>query len=166
MKTVIYFFLTVATVVACNNGKVEKQQPGTNNIARSKNDTARLSNFPGTSIYIQLPNGFAWNETAMSFYKEEDGSVIKYDEFKTMRFAANMPVEEMFGSPTNRQPITVSGYKGEIKTYQQGSTGIVLELSFGDDTFMKFIEASYFSHQKETEKDVLNALKSIQVKNK
>lgn len=41
-----------------------------------------MASFPGTAIYIQLPKGFVWNETAMGFYKEEDGSVIKYNEFK------------------------------------------------------------------------------------
>ena len=164
MKTVFYSFLIVLTVVACNNGKAEKQQPGTATIKANKIDTAKLANIPGTSVYIQLPEGFVWNETAMGFYKEEDGSLIKYDEFKKMRYAANMPVEEAIGSLINRQPIAISGYKGEIKIYEEGSTGIKLELSFGDNSFMEFIEATYFSNQEQTGKDILAALKTIQVK--
>lgn len=166
MKQLFYSFLIVLTAMACKNGKAEKQQSGTDIITASNTDTAKLANFPGTSVYLQLPEGFVWNETAMGFYKEEDGSEIKYDEFKKMRYAAKMPVEETMGSLTNQQPITISGYTGEIKTYQIGSTGIKLELSFGDNAFMEFIEASYFSHQEQTGKEILGALKSIQVKKK
>ena len=81
-----------------------------------------------------------------------------------MRYAANMSAEETMGSLINQQPITIYGYKGLIKTYQQGSTGIQLDLSFGDASFMEFVEATYFSHQEQTAKDILAALKTIQVK--
>ena len=83
-----------------------------------------------------------------------------------MRYAANMPVEESIGSLTNRQPITISGYNGEIKTYQLSSTGFKIALSFGAATFTEFIEATYFTSQEQTEKDILSALKTIQVKKK
>lgn len=166
MKLIFYSFLIVHTTFACNNGKVEKQKPVADRIAVSKKDTSKLSNFPGTSIYIHLPKGFAWNETAMGFYKEEDGSEIKYDEFKTMRYAANMPVDESMGSLTKQQPITISGYKGEIKTYGDGQTFTKFVLSFGDETSMEFIEATYFSHREQTGNDILAALKTIQVKKK
>ncbi len=143
-----------------------KSKKNTAGIAANKNDTARLTNFPKTDIYIQLPAGFTWDETASGFYRDKDGSVIRYDEFKTMRYAANMPVEESIGSLTNRQPITISGYNGEIKTYQLSSTGFKIELSFGAATFTEFIEATYFTSQEQTEKDILSALKTIQVKKK
>ncbi len=161
MKLFICLLLITITVVACNNGKVKKQENSTDTVAISK-----IANFPGTIIYIELPKGFAWDETALGFYRDEDGSVIRYDEFKTKQYAANMPVEERIGSLTNRQPITVSGYKGEIKTYQVGNTSVKIELSFGDDTFMEFIEATYFTSQEQTEKDILSSLKTIEVKKK
>ena len=164
MKQLFYSFLLIITVVACYNGKAEKKKTTADNIAISKVDTDKMANFPGTAIYIELPKGFVWNETAMGFYRDEDGSVIKYDEFKTMRYAANMPVEESAGSLTNRQPIIISGFKGELKTYQEGSTGIKLSLYFGDNTFMNFIEGSYFNSRVQTEKEILAAFKTIQVK--
>ncbi len=164
MKLLFYSFLISIATIACNNGKAEKQETISDKIAVSQNDTGKLANFPGTPVYIQLPKGFVWNETAMGFYKEEDGSKINYDEFKKIRYAANMPVEETMGSLTNQQPLMISGYKGELKTYQPGSTGILLELSFGDNTFKEFIEAKYFSHREQTGKDILTALKNIQVK--
>jgi hypothetical protein len=165
MKILFYTFLLAGIILACKNSKAEKQSDG-NNKTESKADTARMASFPGTAIYIQLPKGFVWNETAMGFYKEEDGSVIKYNEFKKMRYAANMSAEETMGSLINQQPITINGYKGVIKTYQQGSTGIQLDLSFGDASFMEFVEATYFSHQEQTAKDILAALKTIQIKKK
>ena len=77
----------------------------------------------------------------------------------TRKIAVKSGIEEIsFGNG--------GGYTGEIKTYQIGSTGIKLELSFGDNAFMEFIEASYFSHQEQTGKEILGALKSIQVKKK
>lgn len=166
MKSVFYLFLIVLTIVACNNGKAEKQQAGADTISGSKNDTTRVVNFPGSSVYIQLPEGFVWNEIAMGFVKEEDGSIIKYDEFKKMRYAANMPVEETMGKLTNQQPVIINGYKGEIKTYEEGSTSIKLALSFGDNSFKEFIEASYFSNREQTGKGIAAALKTIQVKKK
>jgi hypothetical protein len=156
MKQLFYTFLLTITVIACSNGKAEK-----NKIA-----IGELAKFPGTAIYIELPKGFAWNETAMGFYRDEDGSVIKYDEFKTMRYAANMRQEETIGTLINHQPIIVSGYKGEIKTYEEWSSHFKLVLSFGDSTFMKFIEASYFTKKEQSGKDVLAALKTIQLRKK
>ena len=161
MKLLFYSLLITITVVACNNGKTEKQKTITDNAANSKIDTGKMTNFPGTTIYIELPKGFAWNETVTGFYKEDDGSVIKYDEFKTMRYSASMPVEETKGSLTKRQPITVSGYKGEIKTYQQSSTSVKLELSFGDNTFMEFVGGSYFSNNYQIGKDILAAFETL-----
>jgi len=166
MKQFFYSFFISMAAVACNNGKAEKNQFLSEKIPVRMNDTGKLSNFPGTSIYIQLPKGFTWNETAMGFLKEEDGSVIKCDKFKKMRYEANMPVEETMGSLVNQQPITINGYKGEIKTYEQGSTSIKLDLSFGDNSFMEFIEATYFSHREQIGNDILAALKTIQVKKK
>jgi hypothetical protein len=166
MNLLLCTILAALTALACKNGKAEQKQTGTDTTAISKKDTVKLANFPGTAVYIQLPNGFAWSDPAMGFYKEEDGSVIKHDAFKTMRYAAKMPVGETMGSLTNKQPIMISGYKGELKTFLQGSTGIQLELSFGDNTFMEFIEATYFSHREQTGKDILSALKTIQVKSK
>ena len=152
MKIFLSLFLLMITITGCKDSKSEKQH------------TTEFTNFPGTDIYIQLPKGFAWNETAMGFYKDEVGSIIKYDEFKTMRYAANMPVEESMGTIIKQEPINVSRYKGEIKTYQDGSTGIKLVLSFGDSTFMKFIEATYFTKQEQSGKEVLAALKTIEFK--
>lgn len=163
MQMQIFSGETQESLFAKFKSEAEKQSDG-NNKTESKADTARMASFPGTAIYIQLPKGFVWNETAMGFYKEEDGSVIKYNEFKKMRYAANMSAEETMGSLINQQPITINGYKGVIKTYQQGSTGIQLDLSFGDASFMEFVEATYFSHQEQTAKDILAALKTIQVK--
>jgi hypothetical protein len=165
MKLLFYSFLISMAAVACNNGKAEKNQTPSEIIPASMKDTGKLTNFPGTYVYITLPEGFIWNETAMGFLKEEDGSVIKCDKFKKMRYEANMPIEETMGSLVNQQPITINGYKGEIKTYEQGSTSIKLDLSFGDNSFMEFIEATYFSHREQTGKDILAALKTIQVKN-
>ncbi len=161
MKQLLYSFLLTIIAIACNNGNAEKKKTAINNSAISKMDTGKMANFPGTRIYIELPKGFVWNETAIGFYRDEDGSIIKYDEFKTMRYAANMPVEESVGSLTNRQPIIISGFNGELKTYQQGSTGIKLSLSFGDNTFMKFIEGSYFSHREQTRKDILASFETV-----
>lgn len=166
MNLLLCTILAALTALACKNGKVEQKKTSTDAITLSKKDTTNLANFPSTSIYIQLPKGFAWSDPAIGFYKEEDGSVIKHDAFKTMRYAANMPVEETMGSLTNQQPLMISGYKGELKTYQQGSTGILQELSFGDNTFKEFIEATYFSHQEQTGKDILTAMKTIQIKKK
>ena len=166
MKLLFYSFLISIASVSCNNGKAEKHQSPSEKIPVSMKDTGKLTNFPGTFIYIQLPKGFIWNETAVGFLKEEDGSVIKCDKFKKMRYEANMPVEETMGSLVNRQPITINGYKGEIKTYEQGSTSIKLDLSFGDNSFMEFIEAAYFSHREQIGNDILAALKTIQVKKK
>ena len=166
MKLLFYLFLIALTVVACNNGKAEKQPTTGDNIAAGKIDTTKMANFPGTAVYIQLPNGFEWNETAMGFYKEEDGSEIKYDESKKIRYAANMPVEETMGSLVNQQSLTIDGYKGGVKTYQDGRTFTRLSLVFGDSTFVEFIEASYFSHREQTGKDILAALKTIQLKKK
>jgi hypothetical protein len=166
MKILLYPILASITGIACNNGRTEKQVPGTITIASNNPDTTKLDNFPGTSVYIQLPDSFSWSETAMGFYKEGDGSVLKHDVFKTMRYAAKMPVGETMGTLTKKEPITISGYKGELKTYVLGSTGIQMELSFGDNTFMEFIEATCFSYREKTEKDILTALNSIQIKKK
>lgn len=152
MKFLFCLLLSMKIITGCKDSKAEQQY------------AAALTNFPGTDIYIQLPKGFVWNETAMGFYKEADGSTIKHDEFKTMRYAAKIPVEETMGSLTTQQPIMISGYQGELKTYLQGSTGIQLELSFGSTAFMEFIEATYFSLPEQTGKDILAALKTIQVK--
>lgn len=164
MKLLFYSFLISIAALACNNGKEEKQQTISDKITVSQIDTGKLANFPGTPVYIQLPKGFVWNETAMGFYKEEDGSKINYDEFKKMRYAANMPVEETMGSLTKQQLIIIEDYKGEIKTYEQDSTGTKLVLSFSDNTEMHFIEATWFSHQEQTGKEILAALKSILIK--
>jgi hypothetical protein len=166
MKQFFYSFLISIASVSCNNGKTEKHQSLSEKTPVSMKDTGKPSNFPGTSIYIQLPKGFTWNETAMGFLKEEDGSVIKCDKFKKMRYEANMPVEETMGSLVNQQPITINGYKGEIKTYEQGSTSIKLDLSFGDNSFMEFIEATYFAHREQTGKEILAAFKTIEVRKK
>ncbi len=165
MKLLFYTLLITLTIVSCNNGKVEKQNTISDTIATSKTDTGTVANFPGTAIYIELPKGFVWDETAMGFYRKEDGSVIRYNEFKTLRYAANMPVDDRMGSLTNQQPISVSGYKGEMKTYQLSNTGVKLELSFGDDT-LKFIESTYSTIREQTENEILAALKTLQVKNK
>jgi len=166
MKILLFSILASISGFACNNGMTEKQVPGTVTIASNNTDTTKLDNFPGTSVYIQLPDSFSWSETAMGFYKEGDGSVLKHDAFKTMRYAAKMPVGETMGTLTKKEPITISGYKGKLKTYVIGSTGIQLELTFGDNTFMEFIEATYFSYREQTGKDILSALKTIQIKKK
>lgn len=166
MKIILFSLLAAITVFACNNGRSEKPLPGALTIASGKTDTSGLVHFPGTSVYIQLPDSFSWNESAMGFYKEEDGSILKHDAFKTMRYAAKMPVGETMGTLTKKEPITISGYNGELKTYKQGSTGIQLELSLGDNTFMEFFEATYFSYREKTERDILYALKTIQIKKK
>jgi hypothetical protein len=163
MKLLFYFFFIAVSIASCNNGKGEQQNAIIDTIATSKTDTGTIASFPGSAIYIKLPKGFVWDETAMGFYRDADGSVIRYDEFKTIRHAANMPVDDRMGSLTNRQPVTVSGYKGEMKTYQLSNTGFKLELSFGDDT-LRFIESTYFTVREETETEILAALKTIQIK--
>ena len=154
IKFLFCLLLSMTIITGCKDSKAEQQK------------SAELTKFPGTDLYIQLPKGFVWNETAGGFVKDEDGSVISYDEFKTMRYAANMPVEETMGTLISQQPITVSGYKGEVKTYEEWSSHFKLVLSFGDDTFMKFIVATYFTKKEQSGKDVLAALKTIQLKKK
>lgn len=165
MKFIFCFLPAMISIAGCKDSRAE-QQPGSGaTVSENKNNFAdTAANFPGTTIYIQLPDGFLWNETAMGFYKEEDGSVIKYDEFKTMRYAAKMPVKETMGSFVQKELITISGYKGALTTYQDGQNLTRLQLSFGDDTFKKFIEATYFSTREQTGKEIVTALRNIKVK--
>jgi hypothetical protein len=154
--------LSIALVAfACNTGKADVSSQKHNQQQANKTDTTRPVNFPGTNIYIKLPNGYQWSDAATGFYREEDGGIIKYDEFKTMRYAAQMPVEETGNAPVKQQAVTISGYSGIIKMYENGSTGKKLILSFGDNTFMDFIEGSCFTRNKEAEKEILEALQSI-----
>lgn len=152
MKTLIYLLIAMTTITSCKERKAEKEPD------------IQYTNFPGTDIYIQLPKGFAWLESAMGFVKDEDGSVINYDEFKTIQSKANMPVEETVATFIKERPVIISGNKGKIKTYQLGSTGIQLELSFTNGEFMEYIAASYFSNRVETGKEIEVALENIQIR--
>lgn len=161
MKRCINILSIVIIAFACNSGKADVSSKKYNPLQANKTDTTRSVNFPGTNIYIKLPNGYQWSDRVIGFYRNEDGGIIKYDEFKTKRYAAQMPVEETENAPVNQQTVTISGYSGIIKTYENGSTGKKLILSFGDNTFMDFIEGSCFTRSKEAEKEILEALQSI-----
>ncbi|MEN9550034.1 MAG: hypothetical protein RIR12_2625 [Bacteroidota bacterium] len=157
-----YNILTIALIAfACNAGKADHSSKKNAQQQVNKTDTTRLVNFPKTHIYIKLPNGYQWSDAATGFYRDADGGIIKYDEFKTMRYAAQMPVEETGNTLVNQKAVTISGYSGIIKTYENGSTGKKLILSFGDNTFMDFIEASYFTNSTAAEEEILKALQTI-----
>jgi hypothetical protein len=132
--------------------------------SETKNSRAQqYTNFPGTAVYIQLPNGFAWNETAMGFVNDENGAAINYDAFRKLRHNSGMPVVEI-APASKEQTVTISGNAGTIKTFADGSTGARLLLSFGRPDSMEFIEATFFTKNKETAGEIMAALQSVMVK--
>lgn len=148
--------LSIFIIGSCQESKSQKEPNGKTNTLTDKH-----SNFPGTGIYILLPEGFAYNTTASGFVKDADGSVLKYDEFKKLRYDAKMPLEEKDKNILQEQKVNISGYEGKIITYKEGETFIHYELSFGNESFREFIEAVIFPKNKETGKDILTALTTI-----
>lgn len=160
-KLLPIIFFSLFIIAGCLQSKSQKELLNKNNTA-----TDKLSNFPGTGIYILLPDGFIYNETAGGFVKDADGSVIKYDAFKKLRYDGNMPMDVNQGTVIKEESINISGYNGKIITHKEGETNFRYELSFGDDTFMEFIEATYFSRREQTGKYILAALETIVYKKK
>lgn len=163
MKLLYSFLLLLVATSSCKNSSAGKQTPGTVATENKKTVEEPYTNFPGTAIYIQLPKGFAWNETAMGFVNDATGAVIKIDEFKKLRHKNGMPMQET-DPVVSEQAVTISGYAGTIQTYANGSTGVRAVLSFGNSEGMEFIEATYFTKNKETAKEIIAALQTVMVK--